>query len=190
MTLFILGLALFFIPHFFSALRSREDGKDIRKTMGEAKYMGLYSVITLIGFIAMIIGYAQAPNGDVLYAAPHDLHHTAWMIMFPAFILLAAAYMPIGYIKRTVQHPMMLGVLIWAGLHVAMGGDLKQLLLFGSFFAYAVISLFGAYKRGTLALKDKPASALGDVLAIIAGLLLIGIFMHGGHVKLFGTSPI
>ena len=189
MTIYILGLALFFIPHFFSALRSREEGKDIRKTMGEAKYMGLYSVITLIGFIAMIIGYAQAPNGDVLHAAPHDLHHIAWMIMLPAFILLAAAYMPMGYIKRTVQHPMMLGVLIWAGLHVAMGGDLKQILLFGSFLAYAVISLFGAYKRGTN-LRDKPVKPLGDVLAIIAALLLIGVFMHGGHVKLFGASPI
>ncbi len=189
MTLYILGLSLFFIPHFFSAVRSREDGRDIRKTIGEAKYMGLYSVITLVGFIAMIIGYAKAPDGAALYVAPHDLHHIAWMIMLPAFILLSAAYMPMGYIKRTAEHPMMLGVLIWAGLHMAMGGDLKQLLLFGSFFAYALISLIGAYKRGT-DLKDKPASALGDILAIIVGLLLIGLFMHGGHVKLFGTSPV
>ena len=189
MTLFILGLALFFIPHFLSALRSREEGKDIRKTMGEAKYMGLYSVITLIGFIAMIIGYAQAPDGDVLHAAPHDLHHISWMIMLPAFILLAAAYMPMGYIKRTVQHPMMLSVLIWSGLHLAMGGDLKQLLLFGSFFTYAIISLIGSYKRGT-DLKNKLVKPLGDVLAIIIGLLLISVFMHGGHVKLFGASPV
>lgn len=189
MTLFILGLALFFIPHVFSALRSREDGKDIRKTMGEAKYLGLYSGVTLIGFIVMIIGYIKAPHGAPLYSPPHDLHHIAWMVMLPALILLAAAYTPMGYIKRTVQHPMMLGVLIWAGLHLAMGGSQKRVLLFGAFFVYALISLLGAYKRGT-DLKDNPVTALGDVLAIIVGLLLVWVFMHGGHVAMFRASPV
>jgi len=45
MKLFLLGLVLFFVPHFYSALRSRADGKDIRKSMGELKYMGRYSIV-------------------------------------------------------------------------------------------------------------------------------------------------
>ena len=189
MALYSFGLALFFIPHFFSAMRSRAEGKDIRKSIGEAKYMGLYSVVTLIGFIAMIIGFARAPNGEPLFAAPHSLHHISWVFMMPALILLASAYMPLGYIKRNVQHPMMLAVLIWAGFHFAVGGDLKRVLMFGLFFAYAAVSLIFAYKRGT-DLKGKAAKPIGDILAVIVGLVLTGLFMHGGHVVLFGVSPV
>ena len=102
---------------------------------------------------------------------------------------LVSAYMPVGFIKRSVQHPMMLAVFIWAGFHVAVGGDLKRVLMFGLFFVYAGVSLICAYKRGT-DLKDKPAKPMGDVLAIIVGLVITGVFMHGGHVALFGVSPV
>ena len=189
MALYSFGLALFFIPHFFSAMRSRAEGKDIRKSIGEAKYMGLYSAVTLLGFFAMIIGFARAPNGETLFAAPHSLHHISWVFMMPALILLASAYMPLGHIKRAVQHPMMLAVLIWAGFHLAVGGDLKRVLMFGLFFAYAFVSLICAYKRGT-SLKDKPAKPIGDILAIILGLVITGVFMHGGHLILFGVPPV
>jgi len=189
MKLFLLGLVLFFVPHFYSALRSRADGKDIRKSMGELKYMGRYSIVTMVGFIIMIIGFARAPNGATLFAAPHDLHHISWVFMLPAFILLASAYTPTGFIKRTLQHPMMLGVLIWAGFHLAVGGDLKRVLMFGLFFAYAGVSLICAYKRGT-DLKDKAPKPIGDVLAVILGLVVTGVFMHGGHVALFGVSSV
>ena len=189
MTLFVLGLILFFVPHFFSALRSRKNGKDIRKSIGEAKYMGLYLAVTLLGFFAMIIGFARAPNSETLFAAPHSLHHISWVFMMPALILLASAYMPLGYIKRAVQHPMVLAVLIWAGFHLAVGGDLKRVLMFGLFFAYTLVSLICAYKRGTV-LKAKPAKPMGDILAIIVGLVLTGVLMHGGHVALFGVSPV
>ena len=118
MALFIFGLALFFIPHFYSALRSRAEGKDIRKSIGEAKYMAIYSSAAFFGLIAMIAGFANAPNGAALFTGPHDLHHISWVFMMPALILLASAYMPLGYIKRSVQHPMMLAVLILSLIHI------------------------------------------------------------------------
>ncbi|NNE58121.1 MAG: NnrU family protein [Hellea sp.] len=188
MTLFIIGLTLFFIPHFYSAVRSRAEGKDKRVSIGEAKYMGTYSVITLIGFVLMIWGYTPIPDGPSLYEGPHELHHYSWVFMLPAFILLAAAYTPLGYIKRSVQHPMMHGTLIWAIFHLALGGDLKRIILFGAFAAYAIISLAGGYKRGTDFKGVKP-NFMGDILAIIVGLVITGAFMHGGHQVLFGTSP-
>lgn len=189
MTIFYIGLALFFIPHFYSAMRSRAEERDIRAKMGEAKYMGLYSLITLAGFVLMIWGYAKTPPGEILFEGPHDLHHYAWVFMVISFTLLAAAYTPIGYIKRTVQHPMMLAVLIWGASHLVMGGDLRKLLLFGGFTAYALISLAFGYKRGT-DLKSKSPKFMGDIIAIIAGLILTGIMMHGAHLYLFKASPV
>jgi len=61
--------------------------------------------------------------------------------------------------------------------------------MFGLFFAYAGVSLICAYKRGT-DLKDKPAKPMGDILAIIVGLVFMGVFMHGGHMALFEVSAV
>ena len=59
MTLFLIGLLGFFGLHFYSALRSRADGKDLRKRLGEARYMGLYSLLSLAFFVVMLIGYGR-----------------------------------------------------------------------------------------------------------------------------------
>ena len=189
MTIFYIGLGLFFVPHFYSALRSRAPGKDIRVRVGEAKYMGLYSLVTLIGFGLMVWGYAKAPIQAPMFEGPHELHHYAWLFMLVAFTLLAAAYTPMGYIKRAVQHPMMWATFIWAASHLAMGGDLRKVLLFGGFAAYSIVSLAFGYKRGT-ELKSKTPQIKGDVTAIIAGAVLTGIMMHGAHLYLFKASPI
>ena len=189
MTLFYIGLVLFLGPHFFSAIRSRAEGQDIRVELGEAKYMGLYSLVSLLGFALLIWGYAKASPGPVIFEGPHDLHHIAWIPMMVALILLTAAYTPLGYIKRFVQHPMMLAVLIWSLTHLAMGGDLKRLLLFGGFALYSLTSLIFAYRRGT-DLKSKTPGLTGDILAIIIGIGLAGILMHGAHLYLFKAYPL
>lgn len=189
MNIFFTGLALFFIPHFYSAMRSRAEGKDIRIRIGESKYMGLYSVVTLIGFGLMIYGYAKTSNGVPLFEGPHDLHHYAWVPMLIAFILLISAYTPVGHIKRAVQHPMMLATLIWSLTHLLMGGDLRKVLMFGGFALYSVISLIFAFRRGT-DLKSKTPNPIGDLLAIFIGLAAFGIIMHGGHVFLFKAYPM
>lgn len=189
MTLFYIGLAMFFVPHFYSAMRSRAEGKDIRLRIGETQYMGLYSLITLIGFGLMIWGYVKAPNTEVIFEGSYTLHHLAWVPMMVAFILLISAYAPVGHIKRTVQHPMMLAALIWASTHLAMGGDLKRILLFGGFALYSLVSLIFAFRRGT-DLKSKTPNPIGDIMSIFIGLAAFGIIMHGGHVFLFKAYPM
>jgi len=180
---------LFFIPHFYSAARSRVDGRDIRQKIGEAKYMGLYSVITGLGLSLLIWGYIKAPQGDVVFTGLHIFHHYAWVVMMPALILLISAYTPLGYIKRAVQHPMMLAVLLWAVVHLATGGDLKHVLLFGSFALYALVSLFYAYRREAQ-LKDASPKLMGDIIAIFIGLAVSGALLHGLHKIAFGAPAI
>lgn len=189
MSIFYLGLILFFVPHLYSTLRSRVDGKDVRLKIGSAKYMGLYSIITGIGLGLIIWGYINFPRGDLMYSGPYELRHYSWLIMLLSIILLAAAYTPTGYIKRTVEHPMMLAVFLWALLHLALGGGQKRVLLFGMFAFYALVSLFNAYRRGTN-LKQKSPRLIGDVLAIAIGLALTAVLFHGGHQALFGVPPV
>lgn len=189
MTIFYIGWVLFFIPHFYSAARSRGEGRDMRAKIGEAKYMGLYSVVTGLGLGLLIWGYVKAPQGDIVFAGPHGLHHYAWVVMIPALILLISAYTPLGYIKRAAQHPMMLAILIWTLLHLALGGDLKHVLLFGSFALYALVSLCYAFKRGAQ-LKDKAPNIVGDIMAIVIGLIVSGALLHGLHNIAFGVPAM
>jgi uncharacterized membrane protein len=58
MTILYIGLVLFFGLHVYSAFRSRAPGADIKQTWGEAKYMGLYSLASLLGFVAIVWGYS------------------------------------------------------------------------------------------------------------------------------------
>ena len=65
--------------------------------------------------------------------------------MLPAFPLLLAAYLP-GRIKTATKHPMLAAVKLWAFAHLLANGNLADVILFGSFLAWAVadrISLKG-----------------------------------------------
>ena len=187
MVAFAVGAVIFFGMHAYSALRTREPVRDIRKRWGEARYMGTYSVLSLAAFALMLWGYGQWASGTALWRAPHSLAHYTWVAMLPVFPLLVAAYAPAGYIRRAVQHPMMWAVLIWAIAHLLVGGDARRTALFGLFAAYAALSLFAGYRRGRVGIENP--RILGDVVSVVAGLILFGVFMHGGHAALFGASP-
>ena len=185
MLVYIVGLAGFFGLHAFSALR-RRGSNDIRARMGEGRYLGLYSVAALLFFLAVFWGYDRAPRGEPLWYS-HAAAHASWMVVWPALVLITAAYTPLGYIKAIARHPMMLGILVWAGAHLLVGGDLVKVLLFGSFAAYAVLSLGVAYARGNR--PQGTPSWRGDAWAFVIGTLIFGALMHGGHRLAFGVSP-
>lgn len=187
MALFLIGLIGFFGLHFYSALRSRAEGKDIRKRWGEARYMGLYSVLSLIFFIAMLIGYGRAPEGAPLWIGPDIARTLSVPLNVLALILLTAAYTPTGRIKRAVHHPMMIATFIWALSHLFIGGDLKKVLLFGAFALYSAVSVMAAFRRGDRV--DAYPRTIGDVLAVIGGGVLSALLIYGGHALLFGVSP-
>ena len=130
----ILGLVLFFTTHFGAALRSRDAG-NIRDRLGYGPYMGVFSILSIIGLGLIIWGYGQArldPANVVLWGAPEWTRHLILALMLFSLILLAAAYAPTGYIKKAVKHPMVLAVKIWAASHLIYNGDLASVLLFAA----------------------------------------------------------
>ena len=188
MTLFYVGLGLFFVPHFYSAFRSREPGKDLRLKLGDLPFMGLYSIVSLAGFVLMIMGYQQSPAGEVLYALPFDARHILALVNLVAFVLLIAAYVPKNRIQRALKHPMLLAIILWSGSHLLMPTDLKELALFGSFLAYGLIDAVRAYGRPS---KDGgQPSAVSDAIVVIVGLGAYFGFAVWGHEVLIGLAPL
>lgn len=191
MVLLIAGLVLFFGPHLFSAFRPRAKGRDIRKQIGEPIYMGVYGIVSLAGLVMIIMGYGEMRPASALYAPPVWARHLNYILMPLALIALAAAYMPTGYIKKALKHPMLVAVKLWAVGHLLANGELNAVILFGAFLVFAVIDRIAAKRRGDVGPKPgAPVSVAGDVGAVLVGLGATAAFMFWLHPILFGVSVL
>ena len=189
MLYFILGLVIFFGAHLFTTFRSREPGKDIKAKLGYGPYMGLYSLVSIAGFVLICWGFGATRDAGSLYMAPSWGRHVNLALMLPSLILLVASQLPTGAIKKAVKHPMLVAVKLWAFGHLLANGELNSVILFGSFLAYAVIDRIAVKKRGDNGpARDAAASVMSDVgVVVIGGGLYVAILIWL-HPILFGVA--
>ena len=191
MTVFVAGLLIFFGSHIYSALRSREPGKDIKTRIGYGPYMGLYSLVSLIGLILIVYGYGATRGAGMVYDAPSWGVHVNLLLMLLALVLLVAAQIPAGYIKRVSKHPMLLSVKLWAFGHLLANGELNSVILFGSFLAYAIFDRVMVKRRGDNGPgPDASVSTAMDVAAIVVGGAVWAALAFWLHPVLFGVEVI
>ena len=188
MTIFLVGLALFLGTHSLQAFAPGAR-QGLQASMGEGAFKGLYSIISLVGFVMLIYGYPAA-QGALPNLYPVDYtKHIALLLMLPVFPLLLATYLP-GRIKAAVKHPMLTAVKAWALAHLLANGTGAAVLLFGSFLAWAVLVRISIKRRS----GDRPPTAPGsialDFIAVALGLGLYVAFIFGLHQWLFGVAPI
>lgn len=189
MTYLILGLVIFFGAHLFSAFRSRAPGKDLKVKMGTGPYMGLYSLVSIAGFVLIVWGFGEARPAPILYRPPPAMAHLNLVLMLFALILLAAAYLPTGRIRKGAKHPMLAAVKVWALGHLLANGELNSVLLFGGFLAYGVIDRIAVKRRGDIGPgPDAPVSVMGDVGAVVIGLAAYLAIFLWLHPLLFGVA--
>lgn len=184
---FLGGLTLFLGTHFFSAFRNRT-GDGLPDILGRGPYMAMYSVLTAAGFIALVWGYAMIKPWIYLADPPPWMKHITMALMLPAIILIVAAYVPTGFIKKAVKHPMLTAVKLWALAHLLVNWDVGSLILFGSFLAFGVIDRIAVKKRGDVGAANATPNVLGDLIAIAVGLALYGLLVYQLHAILFGVS--
>ncbi|MDT4861986.1 NnrU protein [compost metagenome] len=192
MLLLILGLVLFLGVHSVSIVSP--DGRHrLVKQLGEGPWKGLYSLVSLAGFVLIVIGYGAAREAPVLlYTSPNGFRHLAAVLMLPVFVLLLAAYLP-GRIQRAAKHPMLLAVKLWALAHLLANGTLADVLLFGGFLVWAVIDRISVKKRAAAGLLRPgpvlPGSKANDAIALVGGLAIYGLFVVWAHAWLIGVRP-
>ncbi len=190
MTVLVLGLLLFLAAHsvriFADDWRSRQI-----TNLGEVKWKVLLSIVSAIGFVLIVWGYGLARTDPVhLWHPPIWTRHLGTLLTIPAFILLAAAYVPGTRIKAAVGHPMVAGVKIWAFSHLVANGTLADVVLFGAFLAWAVADFASARRRDRAAGRTYPAGPLSrDATAIVVGLAGWAAFAFYLHAWLIGVRP-
>ncbi|MEM7329389.1 MAG: NnrU family protein [Pseudomonadota bacterium] len=191
MTLFILGLAIFFGLHFYSAVRSRAPDKDLKVRLGYGPYMGLYSILSLIGFVLIVYGFGATRGAGVVYVPPTGLAHINLVLTLPAMILLVASQIPAGRIKKMSKHPMLLAIKLWALGHLLANGELNSVILFGSFLAYAVFDRIMVKRRGDNGPDASVALSSGsDMIAIVGGIAVWAAIAFWLHPILFGVDAL
>lgn len=186
MTLMIVGILIFFGVHFFSAL-FRDARAAIIGKVGENGYKGLYSIVSLAGFILIIIGWSGA-NASGLYSPPSFMRHIAFLLMLFSIILLVAAYAPAGKIAYAVKHPMLAGVKIWAFAHLLVNGEVRSVILFGAFLVFAVVDRIAVKRR------EVPVRAAGpimnDAIVIVIGLIAYAAILFYLHRYIAGVQLV
>ncbi len=191
MLFLILGLVLFLGVH---SVRIVADGwrTQTLASMGEMPWKGLYSVVSAMGLALIIWGYGLARQQPVvLWVPPIGMRHAASLLTLIAFILLAAAYVPRNAIRARLHHPMVLGVKVWALAHLLSNGNLADVLLFGSFLLWAVLSFRTARQRDRAQnTVYAPGTAAGTGVAVVVGAVAWAGFAFWAHAWLIGVAPL
>jgi len=189
MTCLILGLLLFLGIHSIAIVAPGWRDRTVAR-MGEGPWKGLYSLISIAGFVLLIWGYGLSRQQPmVLYSPPVWTRYLASVLMLPAFPLLLAAYLP-GRIRAALKHPMLAAVMLWALAHLVSNGTLADVLLFGAFLVWAVADRMSFKHRPARAIRPAPTSSLNDVIAVAAGLAIYVVFALRLHARWIGVSPL
>lgn len=187
MLLLIVGLALFIAIHLVPTRPQARDG--LRQRLGEGGYKALFSVISLAGFVLIVLGFGhlQTGNNPQIWIPPVWTRHLAFLLMLPAMILLVASQIP-SRIRTLVRHPLLAAIKTWALAHLLANGDLASIILFASLLAYAVYDRISVKQRNALGpLGDRTGGPLNDVAVVGVGTALYAFMLLFGHKWLIGV---
>lgn len=191
---------------------------------GPRGYMILFSLASLGGLWWLASAYTGA--GYVpLWGQPEWWKLVADVLMLPAFVLVLTGLLtpnptavaqenlagrPPQGIVRVTRHPFLVGVALWAFLHLVANGDVASLLLFGTILIVAVAGPFSidAKRRRRLgggwdafasrtSILPFGAIAAGRTTLDLAGIgwwrIGLGVLAYalfiGGHRHIIGVSP-
>ena len=190
MAYLILGLVVFLGVHSLRIFAEDWRSQTLAR-VGEGTFKGIYSIVSLLGFLLLVWGFGVARETPVMvWMPPVGMRHAASLLTLLAFVLLAAAYVPRNAIRARVHHPMILAVKTWALAHLLANGSLAHLVLFGAFLAWAVADFIASRRRDRkLGTSYSAGTAAGTVATVVVGVAAWVVFALWLHGMLIGIKP-
>ena len=185
MTLLVAGLALFVVLHLIPSVPPLRAGLVGR--MGAMPYRGAFSIAAFASLAMIVWGYS-AGSLEPVYSPPTWGRPAAMALVPVAIVLFAAANMP-THIRAALRHPMLLGLLLWALAHLAANGDLRSVVLFGTFAGFAVVAAVSAVARGKRPDAAKAPRLAMDAAALVSGVVAAALLTYF-HAALFGMPVL
>jgi len=191
----VLGLAIFLGAHLFVSRRKARAA--LIAHIGERPYKALFALVALAGLVVIVEGFGlyRASGYIDVWTPPSWMRHVTVALVWPAAILVTAAYIP-GDIKRTLKHPLLAGVKLWAFAHLLSNGDLGGIILFGAILAWAVFDRISLKHRTDPGAPPIPVGGRrNDVIAIVVGTILylaLGFLFHPLFIGIpvFGSASL
>jgi uncharacterized membrane protein len=187
MIILLLGLILFFTLHSLSlvAPRWREQR---RQRWGRGVWRGINSIGSTLAVLMIAYGYDQTRLSPiVVYVSPGWLRRVTDVLMLPVFPLVYATFLP-SRIRSTLRYPDLVAIKLWAFAHLLVNGMLADILLFGSFMAWAVINRISLKHRVRIVPSAAP-SPYNDLVAVVLGLLTYLCIVFYLHFRIIGVVP-
>jgi uncharacterized membrane protein len=192
MLMLLVGLALFLLTHLFSAL-APQGRLNLITRLGTGGYRIAFSLISLLGFVLIVYGFSSArAHSLVIWEPSAALKWLARGLMLLALIVLASS-VGRSHLKHRIKHPQLTAVKTWSLAHLLANGLMVDILLFGTFLAWAVFTRITLKRRvisTSLAAATWQPLFLHDLIAVAVGVCAYAFFLLGGHVYLFGVNPL
>jgi uncharacterized membrane protein len=186
----ILGLMLLLGAHTLTT--QRELRARLIASSGEGGYKIGYALASTAGLALIVWGFAhyRATGWIDVWYPPKALKYVAVVLMLPAVILVAAAYIR-GRIYTALKHPMLSGVKLWAAAHLLANGDLGSIILFGSFLGWAVFDRISLKHRTDAGAPPIPVGGPGnDLIAVAVGLVAYLALAFAFHPVVIGVPVV
>ena len=191
MTILVLGLVIFLGLHSTRIVSESGRERAIAR-IGEGPWKGIYSLISAVGFVLIVWGFARARyDAPQLWTPPPWARHVTMLLMLIALILLASYLFKRSHITAAVHHPMLWAVVLWSVGHLFANGSAADLLLFGAFLVWSAADLASSYsrdRRNGIVYPEPQVRATAS--AIVVGLVVYALLIGGLHLWLFGVSPL
>ena len=193
----IAGLLLFLGAHSVRVVAEDWRTATIAR-VGEKTWKGVYSLVSLAGFVLIVLGFRMARYAPVVLwpQPPFWLRHVVALLVLVAFVLLVAAYVPGNAIKARLHDPMVLSVKVWAFAHLIANNTLADTVLFGAFLAWAVLDFRAARRRRLAQVGEAGAAPVAasagtkTAITVAIGVVAWAVFAFWGHRWLIGVSPL
>ena len=179
------GIALFALPHFFSGLMSGPRDR-LMARFGESTFKGVYSAVTGIGFVLMVVAYfIGRSSGEMLYAPAANMKH-ATMGLATLGIILISASAGKTHIRLWLQNPFSIGIAFWAIGHLLSVGKFAADWFWITLLAVAVLDIVVCTARGKK--PEYQAQWPSDIIAVVAGLVVTALLVLLFHPYVLGVN--
>lgn len=165
MTLLILGLALWVVPHVLKRVAPQ-----MRAAWGD-KAKGSLVLAMVLGLVLMVIGYRQA-DGAVFWGRSPAVVGINNLLMLISLYFFAASGMQTA-LARKMRHPMLWATVLWAVAHLLVNGDVPSFVLFGGIGLWALTEMVLINRAGPWVVPPaKPAKF--EAMALVGAVLVYG----------------
>lgn len=179
MTILIAGLALWYAGHFWKRLLPAQHA-----ALG-SKAKGLSALIIIAGVVLMVIGYKTWESFDLTTYPPFLKHINNLAILVAIYFMSPGPSK--GAIFYRMRHPMLTGMILWAGAHALVNPDTASYTLFGGLAFWAALEIRVINMMDPNWTPPAKGSLAKDATFLVASVILLAVigYIHG----LIGPAP-